>query len=362
MWNLFLGFLSFVMSVKVTPIKIIKIVDSFGSREKNNLEFVSPELIRCSVMQKQMDSCRSLKELIGEWTQFAQNSAQAGAQVVVFPEYIGLTCLGLVPFCKKVLSHIIEQGSMQNLKELKFDEIKLKQAVEAFHNFIYEVYMYAFSAIAKNQKIYIVAGSSLFYEKGSLYNRCVVFGPDGQPVGSQDKTASIGLDKLLGVAASDVIEVISTPFGGLGVVLGSDAYYFECFKIAKARGAKIIAAPGIGEIGALGDILRCRANENGQYVLFSPLNFTDNEQAGIFAPLEITPEKDGIVAREKEQGTQMLTARLNLPKLEKNFDIYYNDPNKEFLQGDYLHSYCYSGKLPLFDQEKHRQQMEEISS
>ena len=42
-----------------------------------------------------------------------------------------------------------------------------------------------------------VAGSALFWEEGRLINRCVVFGPDGQPAGAQEKICAMRYSRRL---------------------------------------------------------------------------------------------------------------------------------------------------------------------
>ena len=127
-------------------------------------------------------------------------------------------------------------------------------------------------------------------------------------------------------------------------MLGTDAYYFECFKILREQGARLIAVPGVGG-GILPDLLRCRANENGVYALYACYASGGAARCGIFAPLDATPGKNGVVALADGPQACALAARTNLEKL--HLAVIEGEPNAPFLAEDYLHSYRYCGKLPL---------------
>ena len=195
--------------------------------------------------------------------------------------------------------------------------------------------------------VYIAAGTYLAYEEEGIFNRCVVFDAQGNPAGQQDKIASIGFDRTLGVVPSDQLEPIETPFGKLGVVIGSDTYYFEAFKILREKGAQMIAVPSFSS-SALQDLLRCRANEHKQYMLYSC--YADEQggvHAGIFAPLDVTVCHNGVTAYAQDEKPRVVSARINLQKLSDS--LVDSEPNLSFLQDDYLKSYRYCGTLPIVE-------------
>ena len=95
----------------------------------------------------------------------------------------------------------------------------------------------------------------------------------------------------------------------------------------------------------LPDLLRCRANENGVYALYACYASGGAARCGIFAPLDATPGKNGVVALADGPQACALAARTNLEKL--HLAVIEGEPNAPFLAEDYLHSYRYCGKLPL---------------
>ncbi len=346
----FLSILSFWMSVTVTPQKIMRFLETRKEGGRDNLAFVTPETVRVSCVQLEPRPYKNLKAYLSDMLTLVESAVEAGAHLVVFPEYTGLLPASLIPFSKSLLRWA--SGGEKNFRSglTALDGARAAALAEAFHHFFYEAYLYTFSTIARRQHVYIVAGTCLFYEQGKLYNRCVVFGPDGEPAGVQDKTSSIGFDRALGVAPSSQIEVIPTPMGDLGIVIGSDAYYFECFKIAKAKGACLFAVPGCAQ-GAFPGLLRCRADENNSYVVYSCMSHGQQQsaRAGIFAPFRVCARRDGIIAQAPQDGSCTVASRINLQKLE-NAPVE-TEPNPAFLAGDYLRSYRYCGRLPIIDPE-----------
>lgn len=345
MWKAILSLLTFRLSFAATPKKITAFLDGKGESERRNAEYAAPEAVRAATVQLVLRAYRDWRDYAGEIWRLTKSAVDAGAQLVVFPEYVGLAPITTVPGWRRMLRWMF--GGTPPALDGPFPQPapgRLEAVTAALHGYLYEVYMYTFSAAARLQHVYIAAGSFLFWEEGKLVNRCVVFGPDGEPVGAQEKICAIGPDRALGVESSGLIEPIETSIGPVGVVLGSDAYYFECFKILRERGARLIAVPGVGG-GVLRDLLRCRANETGVYALYACYADGESARCGIFAPLDATEGRNGVVTIADGPQACALAARTNLEKL--HLAVTEGEPNPLFLAEDYLRSYRYCGKLPL---------------
>lgn len=349
MWRILLGFLSFWMSIRVTPKKITDYLESKGCTAKTNLEYATQETVRVCAVQLKNRWYDNLFDYLDEMYRLTKEAVENGAQMIVFPEYIGLAPLTIIPNIKRMLNKLVISGDLKNPDRLELDEKWSKWIAEAFHHFLYEMYVYTFGTLARIHKVYIVAGTTLLYEQGVLTNSSAVFAPDGSTAGFQGKTSSIGLDKQLGAEPSSEIEVIETPLGKLSVIIGSDVYYFENFRIAKAHGAQIIAVPD-SKGGILCNLLRCRAGEQQMYTVYSCYaGLAANTRAGIFCPPQAGPRRSGITAIAKTTDTAVVTARVDLTKLDPGVNLEAGEPNYEFIQGDFLHSYCYCGALPIMN-------------
>jgi hypothetical protein len=130
-----------------------------------------------------------------------------------------------------------------------------------------------------------------------------------------------------------------------------DATYFETFKLARSLGCDLVILPiANNEEYNLFRALRGiwpRVQESYVFGLKPSLNgwlcglhFTG--KAGIFAPLEITDRKDGIISMaKKDEGDFMITGRINLKDLYRvrQNDEYYGDVNTEFEKNYFINTY-----------------------
>lgn len=332
----YLAILSFFMSFKVTPKKIISFLERICENDRDNTASVENGTAQVCAIQMRVCGYKNLRDYLREMLGLTQDAVNQGAQVIVFPEYVGLLSATLLPNFGQILYWFMDGETPEGLDDVQLQPRKTTMIAEALQNYLYECYVYTFSTLARLCKVYIVAGSCIVYEQGKLYNRSVIFDPTGKPLGAQDKTAAMCFDKALGIHPADQIKVFDTPIGKLSVILGSDAYYFENFRAAADAGARLIAVPD-GRGGVMGDIVRCRANESGVYAIYACFSGARNKQVRscILAPFEGTQEYSGTVAQTKDTKTGCVTAKLKW----KNFEENRRRATPEFLQGDYLRSY-----------------------
>lgn len=348
--RLYLAMLSFWMSLCVTPKKIVTYLEKNCTNTRNNTEFITQEAVRVASVQMRVRGYKNLRDYLSEMLEAAQAAVDDGAQLVVFPEYAGTLTATLLPSFDRLLFWAMDGRMPESLEEVEISPERTALLAEAFQNYIYEAYAYTFSTIARLLHVYVAAGSSLFYEQGELHNRCVLFGPDGEPVGAQDKVSCLGFDKAIGVVPSDRLELFDTPLGRLAILLGTDGYYFETFKAAVELGARIVLVPD-SRGGVTRDVLRCRANECGAYVVYACYAHPKKPgcRAGILGPMAVSPDHSGIFSGSANTKSDTVTCRLNLEKLDRfRREV---EPNPDFLAGDYMHSYLYCGAMPVQGQD-----------
>ena len=117
-------------------------------------------------------------------------------------------------------------------------------------------YQQVFGGLAKEFGITLVAGSiilpdpqlrdgTLVTGKGGLYNISVVFGADGKPMGQPQRQLYPDFVQRRYVQASPdpQLQVLDTPAGRLGVLIGSDSWYPANYAQLDAKGCELIAVP-----------------------------------------------------------------------------------------------------------------------
>ncbi|MDY7561280.1 carbon-nitrogen hydrolase family protein [Pseudomonas sp. 10B1] len=134
----------------------------------------------------------------------------------------------------------------------RFDDAYLRMNAQAMAR----DYQTLFGGLAKTFGVTLVAGSivlpdpsisegQLHIGSGALYNSSVVFGSDGLPIGQPQRQVypSFTERDYIKPAANTDLNVIDTPAGRLGVLVGSDSWYPDNYAQLNAKGAELIAVP-----------------------------------------------------------------------------------------------------------------------
>lgn len=117
-------------------------------------------------------------------------------------------------------------------------------------------YQALFGGLAREFGVTLVAGSIVLPEptvsdgrlqigRGALYNSTLVFGSNGLPIGQPQRQLSPTLDErdFIQPSLDQAVNVIDTPAGRLGVLVGSDSWYPDNYRKLNAQGAQLVAVP-----------------------------------------------------------------------------------------------------------------------
>ncbi|MBF4558137.1 carbon-nitrogen hydrolase family protein [Pseudomonas sp. p50] len=117
-------------------------------------------------------------------------------------------------------------------------------------------YQALFGGLAKEFRVTLVAGSIVLPEpsvidgtlkigRGALFNSSVVFDRDGLPIGQPQRQMHPIFDQSDVIAANGEhdLNVVDTPAGRLGVLIGSDSWYPDNYRKLDSQGAQLIAVP-----------------------------------------------------------------------------------------------------------------------
>ena len=195
-------------------------------------------------------------------------------------------------------------------------------------------YETTFSEAAKTYEITIVAGSAYLPDAGGVIrHRVTVFGPDGAALGVHDQMMLSREDEGLATAGANW-QVVATPVGRLGILLGEESLYPETGRVLAYQGADLLvtlAATGSEALAAYvrhGTIAQAQANRCFAMTSFlvGKNRLAPDEGAsgvfvgksGIYAPLEMTPRYSGVLV---EMGTGeaegLVTAELDRDRLQE---------------------------------------------
>ena len=293
--------------------------------------------IRAAAVQVKLVLNKSPLQFADEMHRRVREAVDHGAVLVAFPEYNNLPLLGLLPGIEQIEEAYRQKA--ENPGSASADEDKQKEDIrltEVFHYMspaVKPLVDTVFSSLAEAYKIYIMAGSYTLADNGSVVNRSFLYGPSGKMLGSQDKVHLLPVEEEWQLKRGDTFNTYDTSLGRLALPVCMDATYFETFRILEQSETDIVILPIANQEEynywlALRGIWP-RVQESRLYGVKSALvgsiaglNFTG--RAGIYAPLELTAKKDGVLAEVGPHDREaMAVADLDLDALH---ELRRNDP------------------------------------
>ena len=276
-------------------------------KNKLPLSPLAPEpdgsVVKAAALQVELKLFSNPLHFADEVHRRVKEAAEAGAQLIVFPEYHNLPLFGLLPGIDKMEETMAGQNKEDDAETA--DQISL---VDIFHFMSPAVSPFIqtlFSALAKTYGLHIMAGSYTLASGNQVVNRAFLFGPQGQLIGCQDKVHLLPMEAQWQLKRGSSLHHYDTPLGRLAMPVCMDATYYETFRILEQHEVDIALLP-IANLEQYNYWLALRGiwprvQESVIYGVKSALvgslaGFTFTGKAGIFAPLELTPAGDGILA------------------------------------------------------------------
>lgn len=352
---------AFLLTSRLDPSTIERRFLENPLRPSDELEFVSKVNVKLAAIQMKLRSYRNLADLVEHLKQLVDNARKQGAQLISFPEYVGLLPLLLSPtLCELAedLLHAAEEDDQATVKDILsfFEEYISKPLFTAYYNF--------FALLANQSRLYIHAGSTLLMQDGKLVERCFLFGPDGEVILEQDKLFLSPLEKKLGLCAAEQLELTDTPLGRIAMLPGQDSFYFETAKVAHQLGAQLLlcSLSPTSETNEMaqrcGPWMRCQ--EQPLYALVSHFTGQLGEdqlcgKAAIYGPYEaVKASHGGIIAQTNSDEENILVSRVDmecLPLLSDPYSADTNDEISEMIRDTYASFPQPLAHLPQLDQE-----------
>lgn len=192
--------------------------------------------------------------------EFVAAEAEAGAELIVFPETANIGYITPVT--------VGEPVDCNGLTNTEFAS-RYVQAADTVPGPTTD----AISELTARYGVHVVLGMAQAHSvvPGTLYNSAVLIGPDGI-VGVHHKS-HIALNEKQYFYPGNTVDVFQTPLGTIGMVICYDARFPELSRVLALKGAEIIVCvwcvPGIFTVPDVTNSLRhrtyTRAQENGVY-------------------------------------------------------------------------------------------------
>ena len=200
---------------------------------------------------------------------------------------------------------------------------------------VWESYASLFSAVARYHGMTVVAGSSYLEDPtdGTVRHLALVFGPDGHLLGQQ-AAVTLPADEHPLIEAGQGWQVIATPVGRLGLLLGSDALFPEAGRLLAFAGAEALI--GLGAVTKpvhahrqrQGLLARVEDNQlhgmSSFAVGYNPFTPADETpyigRSLIAAPAALTPRMNSVLVEMGTDSTEgLITAEWNYHTLQDHW-------------------------------------------
>jgi predicted amidohydrolase len=261
--------------------------------------------IRVAALQLELKLFKNPLDYADAMHQHVHKAAVEGAQIVVFPEYNNLPLLGLLPGIEKMEESYQSQEDNSNHNGDAGSDISLVEVFRYMSPAVQPMVDTIFSRLAAAYGLYIMAGSYTLADGVDVVNRAFLYGPEGKLIGSQDKVHLLPVEAEWNMKRGRSFNVYKTAVGNLALPICMDATYYETFRILEQKNAEIVLLPIANQEAynywlALRGIWP-RVQESALYGVKSAhvgsiAGLTFSGRAGIFAPLELTPNHDGVLA------------------------------------------------------------------
>lgn len=202
-----------------------------------------------------------------------------------------------------------EEAEEDNPEEAAGDDgrIRLADIVSLASTATDRLYRIVFSTLARRFGIHIAAGSALLLQRdGRVLAVSHLFDPHGRVILTQPRTHLRTWERDWGLGSGMELTVVDTPLGRVGTLGAGEPMLFEPMRILWSLGAEIVLAQ-TADLGPqpVGQFLRgtwARVQESPAYAVQAGLvgeafGLTFDGMAAVFAPRELTPAHDGILAR-----------------------------------------------------------------
>lgn len=304
-----------------------------------------PERVRVAALQMESFYARSARDYALRVGERFREAVEQGADLVAFPEYVTYPLIGLLPGVED-MSKAKAKGASGGAAgttggpgataggesgqpaagEPAGKMPALADVVRFLEPVLRSVYFTLFSALAAAAGVHVMAGSTpMPGTDGKVYNVTALFSPDGGLVGTQRKIHLFPREREEGLSPGSSLSVFETGVGRLALPICMDATYFETYRLAALLGAEMVSAP-VSNVEAFNywKMLRGpwpRVQETPVFAVQSTIvgEFLGDPLTGkatVFAPLELTPAGDGILAQCPEPtGRGLAVADLDLDAL-----------------------------------------------
>lgn len=314
--------LQFLLHQRSRPGRIARRLQRRGFRHKARTPRVG--VVRAAAVQLEFHLCESADEYADLIYERVRESVAEGAELIAFPEDTASLLVGITPGLGPMLRSLSVNEALAQVGE----DLQVADLFRMLGRATRRIYETTFRTLAMGYGVHIAAGSAMLpTPDGRVLNVGHVFTAEGEIL-RQAKCHLLPLEAEWGLVPGEDLEVYETSVGRIGLPVCMDATYFETFRILRLQGAEIVLVPiadqeyPYNHWKALRGIWP-RVQESQVFgvqaaLVGDALGMRLTGRAGIYAPLDMTPNGDGMLAISPEpEGETIVFADMDIAALQR---------------------------------------------
>lgn len=291
------------------------IIDPKSSNNASLIEWLNPDYVetessskvRVACVQYQVRKIASFEDFANQVEYFVETAADYHSDFVLFPEF----------FSVQLLSILEPMSAIQGIRRLATD--------------FSEPFIELMSGLARKYGVYIIAGSHPIAEGDELYNKCLVFDPEGKHVSQPKLHITPSEKRYWGISGGHELVVIPTPKAKIAVQICYDVEFPEATRYLADQGVEILFVPYCTDdrhgLLRVRYCAQARAIENQIYVATAgvignlpsvPAMDIHYGQAAVFTPSDFAFARDGIQAIADSNVETLLVTDLDIADLYRS--------------------------------------------
>ncbi|MDA8344542.1 MAG: nitrilase [Thermaerobacter sp.] len=313
--------LQMMLQYRSRPGRIHRRLRRRGFRHKARTPQVG--VVRAAAVQLEFHLCETADEYVDLIYERVRRAVAEGAELIAFPEDTASLIVGIIPGIGPLLRTLTVEEALKQVG----DGVQVADLFRILGRATRRIYETTFRTLAIGFGVHIAAGSAMLPAADArMLNVGYVFTPEGDIL-RQAKCHLLPMEVDWGLAPGEDLEVYDTSVGRIGLPVCMDATYFETFRILRLQGAEIVLVPiadaeypynrwkalrGIWPRVQESQVFGVQAALVGNVL---GMRLTGN--AGIYAPLAMTPNGDGILAISSEpEGETIVVADMDIAALQ----------------------------------------------
>lgn len=289
----------------------------FCNARFSNLRYNTPMPTRVAAIQLPFAYFNTPQEFADHVRAPIERAAQIGAQIILLPHLASFMLFGMFDHDARSTDSLDDLAQRQT--------ISTRAWLNERAGYVFEFYAHLFQSLASRVETWLAPGTVLEMENDALYLTAFLINPAGEIVGRQRQLRVTAPEIEWGVAAGDTLRVFETEIGDFGFVIGADVHDPEIARALATQGANVLLHPAANLVGTFRGNVSDPSQAETSHAETFPRNVSTyavqanlvggnfRGRSAIYAPVEMTEEKNGILAQAtKDAEGEIIFADLDL--------------------------------------------------